>query len=891
MAATEQSVKNDIEAEKERLALLRLRRSRSDGSEPLDIAQRTASGTSRGVAKLLGTPVDVVNQLGGLVGADVEEPIGGSMNLQRVFQALGVGRDPAADLGRAGVVGEVVGMSAPAAMGMVAGGARSATGALSEPAKIPSVFTQLTRDVARTAYRNPVTFYGLETASAATAGLARYEAMQRFPNSPGAQAFAELLGGLTPAATLGLIPPATRATISIAERLPVTGIVVRSTRRFVTKPVQAAVETLRPAGAKRRAEARVGRAVADPMESLSNLRRTDILPEAREIMTPAARSGDPGLLALERSVIETSEELGQAAQQNFAEVNRAIRDSLLEGPTKPVPLHQVREYFTGLMDTRIQIAAQRVEEQMAALGPRATRADLNRLARIELQAAKTAAREQEKQLYRLIPDDAVVPTEATRDLYQSINLSTPRALQGDIPDAAKKFLTPKIKNAKGKLVDNPNYLGDDTTIDELRGLQTKLRDDARAARSEGRFNAARIADDIAESIKDDIANATNGEDTINAVQTAVSFSRDLNQRFTKNPVISQLLGRSRTGGPRVMEGMTLETTVGTRGPRAAEATDALLEAVRRNGDEPAMRQHIEGFLIDDFRRAAVEGGRIDEAAARNWISNNSDALDRFPELRRSIDRASRATGELIEAERAFDPRVSRAAVFLNATPDTEIERVINTAEPAAAMKELVRLARTDPTREAETGLKQAFTRMLFNRSKVAKTDFYDMEYVSGAKLTDELSRTPIQQSMRELFTPDEITRIEQARKTALLLDAQRRSGKSAEGVIGDTPALLLSILTRTGAAQVGRKLAVATGGGTVQTPGILASEARKLLQAGVTNVPERLLTDAITATDDELFRALLLPLDSQQNVREVHRQMHAWVLHTLAEQNQIEGDE
>jgi hypothetical protein len=190
-------------------------------------------------------------------------------------------------------------------------------------------------------------------------------------------------------------------------------------------------------------------------------------------------------------------------------------------------------------------------------------------------------------------------------------------------------------------------------------------------------------------------------------------------------------------------------------------------------------------------------------------------------------------------------------------------------------------------------------RLIYNESITTQTDVRGLELFSGGKMTRFLDLPATQQvlrprpevkgqRLRPLFTRTELERIDRIRQTALLFERQRAAGRASEGIIGDEPAVIISLLTRIAGAQTGRFVAGKTGGGTVQTPGFLATQANKLLDAGIRNSPERLLTDAITSQNDRLFKALFLPQTNMANVRETHTQLHAWVLFTLAEQNAIE---
>jgi len=862
------------------LARFRARaRKRIAEREGLSSGERFAAGFSRGVATTVGLPVDLINMLLGafaLPGGGQAEPPGGGINLQRGLERFDLGVAPEEELGRAGTVGQVAGAAATAGPAIVAGGIRSA--AAQTLLKQPSIAGRVVQDVAQTAIKGPGRFVAGEQAAAVGAGLALFEAAQRFPDSPGAQALAEIGGGFTPAGALGLTRLTLGLTRTLSQKIPLIG-------SFVVRQIRGIRSAFTVKGGVKRAEQRIERTGVG-LEESQLLGREDILPEAP--LTVAQRIENEGLLALEKSVMTSSDELTTAHHRQFAEVNRVIRQSLKEPfSKKEVPTHQVKEYFESLLDTRIRQAAVRADERLAELGPRATREDLNRFARQELIAARSAARTQERDLYSAIPESAQVPTKAGQESLDEFLLSTPRAQRGDIPAEAMKFLRPEKLNAKGKVVPNKAFLGDDTTINEIRGLQSKLRETARIARSEGRFNRARISDDIAEALKADIGNATDGPEVREAVDIAVGFSSDFNDRFTRGAV-GKLLGKGRGGGDVVPEGMTLETTVGKRGPASKVETDALLRAVQRSGDEPAMRGHIEGFLIDSFRRAAVSDRRVDVKAAQGWLDNNQDVLSRFPELRRSIEQAKITGGQFNEAQRIADPKVSRAAVFINAAPGQEIDRILQTASPRKSMQELVSLARQDPTGQAEQGLKAAFTNRLLRESEINIDDLNDFPITSGSRLTREMEAPATVEAMKGLFNKAEMNRLNQTRQTAILVERARKSPKALEGILGDEPGVLIQLIARIGGAQVGRVLARATGGGTVQTPGILSNQARSLIDSGVHDPAARLITDAIQ--DESLFKTLLISTKTPEGKRLVRTRLNAWVVDVLAQQQAIETE-
>jgi len=271
--------------------------------KPAGAITRFAAGTSVGIAKTVGAPVDIASGLLGLVGLGHDEPLGGSRSIQRGLAALGGLPGPVGplsvapgeedNLGRAGRVGEVVGTVAVASPAIIAGGLKSAVkhtfrtegqtlGSRTVATQQPGVGGRIVQDIAETAVRAPKRFVAGEVTTATTAGLAGFEAAQRFPDSPGAQAMAEIAGGFTPAAAAPIARGITKAAVFGFEKIPLLG-------KFIVRNVRSFISALTPKGSVSRAQARVKRAIEDPEAAALRLGRKDILEEAP--LTAAQKNG------------------------------------------------------------------------------------------------------------------------------------------------------------------------------------------------------------------------------------------------------------------------------------------------------------------------------------------------------------------------------------------------------------------------------------------------------------------------------------------------------------------------------------------------------------------------------------------------------------------------
>lgn len=147
--------------------------------------------------------------------------------------------------------------------------------------------------------------------------------------------------------------------------------------------------------------------------------------------------------------------------------------------------------------------------------------------------------------------------------------------------------------------------------------------------------------------------------------------------------------------------------------------------------------------------------------------------------------------------------------------------------------------------------------------------------VSGKKLRQLWNEPQIQAMARKFFpTRQQQQRIATIIRTAVRLEGGMAAKPASEGITGDVPGQLVELIGRIGGAQIGRVIAARTGGGTVQTPGIVSGKVRELLRKGVQDPARRLLIDAIN--DEKLFRSLLVDASKPEGARFVTRQLNAW---------------
>lgn len=716
---------------------------------------------------------------------------------------------------------------------------------------------------------SPTRFTATEGALGGLSGAGGYYAEQMFPDTDGARFVGEVLGGFSPSIASGAARGTARGAEAVVENLPVSGPLYRGGRNVL----QGARRLRDPLAQRRRAEQRFGRATADP-EGAAAAMDEDLIPG----LTPAARSGDEGLMRLEASVDAEMDDADKFIQSSLNEVNQNVRRAIQEfGEASPAATQETYERAQNALrealDERVKQAARKTENTLEMISPNAPREVVNETASAEIRQALTDMRAQESKLYEAVPTDAVVPVSNARKTFRNLLSEMPMAQRDDMPQIAREMLRDRGMAARegGR---SDRALGETTTIKELRGLQSRLRQEARNARSgdNANFNKARIADDIADAITDDIANAQGGEAVSGAVKTAVGFSRDLNERFRQGTV-GKLLGYGQAGDVRTPPGLFLEKSIGVPGPKAREAFDDILKA----SNNVNVRDSLENFTRNRFFDYAVQDGQMNPNKARAFLQQNKELMRRMPRVALEIDTAIHQNNitdmrarRRQSIEKGLSPSVNKATMFIQKGPDQAFEGVLRSRNPSREMLNLVNMATRDTTGEAEQGLRKAFSDYIVSKSSTRAGD------VSGQRLEKFLSDPKTRKAMMSLYTGPEIKRWEQIKNTMKRVDKQRAAKPSGEGTLGDAPGRVTTVIARLLGAASGTRLARLTGAGGIQSEAIMSESYKKLLDKGI-DPSRRLIQDAIQ--DEQLFKDVLMAKTDEMGrvPKEARRRLNAWV--------------
>lgn len=686
------------------------------------------------------------------------------------------------------------------------------------------------------------------------AGAGGFKLSEAYPDLPAAQFIGEIAAG----SAASLAP-------TVFKKFTPTGIIVNKAKDFFSLE-----------GTTSRAAARMQQ-LTDPEEALAALKRGEDLSPGTALTT-AQRTGQSGLIELENTIVKAAQDgrLSKEYADMLEQTDAAIRNDLNFGGSSPEDIgtfyeHQI-DHYSALVQARLDIARQKAEDAVRkstdVLRPKEYKEAIELSVRDEIEKAYTEARGLENALFEAVDPSLKVDVAVSKSARENWVARLSEATRNNMPSAAK-FLDPKSKKYIGRVRKNKDgsktTLGQ-TNVKELRGVQSALRAEARAARSGETPNRqkAMIAEELADSITEDLSRIYMNTEGDNPVALAVSFSRELNQRFTQGPV-GRILGKTGTGASRIDPERALSETLGTS--KNLSSYDSILSAV---GNNPEVQASMEDFIKHRF----FAGEDFNAAAASRFINANQDLMSRMPFLRDEVKEAI-ATGNAAKLKaprksKFLDRNVNKAIVFIEQGSEEAFNRVYRSDTTGKDMKQLIRMADRDVTGEAKQGLRSAFTTWMLDKST-------SNQAINGGTLSELFGNRKTQMMVNQLFDKSDKARLERAVRTGRLLDAARNT-KTLDSITTNGLGGLWMFVARVTGASAGRQVT-----NTLQGSAIFAENFKKLAQAGIDNPARQMLTDAIN--NEELFKALLeIKLTAGKNPRvpvQSQRAINAWMGVTL----------
>ena len=824
----------------------RLRESQSTIRSVEKVAASFGGGFNRGFAQILGMSFDAVNFLLDSAGVPVsDKPLLGSKSINealtfvsqmasRGIEATGVdlakttGRETAAQR-FAGRIGEEIGAAVVPAGGIAGAVRAGAAGGLAEP-------------ILSLARSKPASFALGETALAATAGTGAQIGLEASEGeSPGVQLAAEtagqLIGGLGPSAVV-----------------PAVGLAARAGRKL-TGPFTTA-------GTKERAGTFIREIATDPERALRNLENPPDTPEG-SVFTTAELADDAGLQNLERSTARSDAKIAGRVADDRTQTNRAARRELEDIATRETPARIATEFIQGRVDTLKELMTRRVSnatrlarQRLDEAGPEISRQDASRVVKKEFDDALEAARKTEKELHGAIdPEGVLTPVKPVRDKIQAQR------------EAQRK--ADKPENIPTEIEDVLKGFDDAEPTVELLALRSRVLEDIRIERAGTAPNRRLVKnlEEIQETILDMIGVRY---DTLEGpiaerASAALTFSRELNDRFTRGPV-GEVLGFQRTGAGKVADISTLESLFKAGIPGEVGMT-ALLRAA--DGNEGLINA-TEQFIRGEFIKQTSVGGKVTASAQKRFLKRHAEALDQFPDLKKNLESVegaqqlaeSAAASVKVRQQNILNVGRSRAALFLNSEPDKVVRRLLSSKKPKAIFREVVKQLKKDPTGEAFKGFKTLLIDEAFRKAELLTLDQTGRAFLSSSGLREFRKNKAIS----EVLSVDELRRFDAVEQAMRIAERSTNVASIGQANIPEISNVLIQSLGRIVGARVGSKI------GT--TPLISAGIGGRIARAASSVLPDRQISELLKQAifDPEVMKTLLTK-PTQANAAEITRRL------------------
>jgi hypothetical protein len=420
-------------------------------------------------------------------------------------------------------------------------------------------------------------------------------------------------------------------------------------------------------------------------------------------------------------------------------------------------------------------------------------------------------------------------------------------------------------------------------VKDLQGLRSKLLEKARIARSEKKYNEARICSDVADAILNDIEIAVQTAPGAGGspLQVALAQSRRIQDRFGSGTV-GKILGMGRDGAPSIDPTMTLDVSVGRGGTKGAVGLEKITVS-------PEAEKATEKYIARSFTEYAAPDGKINPIKAQRWINNNEDILDKFPELRNNIvdarkaQRVADAMTLEVGARKAKlrDPKVSTSAKFLKMQDmGSGVEYVFKERNPTLAMRELVRMTGKDQSGAALEGLRHGVLEHIRTKSTVGPFDESGVKTLSGRAILGFVKNNIA--SLSQVFTKEQIGRLR--RVGAELASIEKYMGTHAgkpDIEMDDWASNSLRLFSQIAGARLGGIAGRESAGGSMQMAQIMSGRFKTFMRFLTKNRAEILINDAILSDDPKLLQALLAdikePGSKVKNIKELNKRMNAWL--------------
>lgn len=638
-------------------------------------------------------------------------------------------------------------------------------------------------------------------------------------------------------------------------------------------------------------------------------------------LTAAQKSGSAALAALEDFLAKGSPKFKAGAGQKARDALDAVRGQiiLLRGTGDPEAIKAAAELQTGYFRTLIQAKVNQatVEASNAARAitsdTPATRIELGNQMRLAMEQSIKDVRSAESQLWQAVDGTRSVGYDNLEQTFRSeVSNLLPEVVSEKTPDIVRRFLNrvSAPKEQPQSLIILPENLSRPrapveavgTNVDEMRQLRGELLDLARTSTNAGNFGQARIYNNLAEAVLDDMDAAfrTVGDQ---AYDQARAFSREMNDTFMRS-FAGKAMATGKFGN-RVAPEILARKAFATGKEAGALQMQELEEAtrfmqVRGLGDEQSVKTMLDA-QERIIRLAAADTidpltGKINPTSISKFVRDNEALMNRFPEIRKDLMAAQMSELErsrletlaknqinIVEKQKLFGKLASDKG-----DPITLASKALLSTNQEKELIDLVKITKGLPKRanadkavfdSAQQGLRatvfDAATRQATDRNGVFNIDQFQAlltkPSVPGGK-------APIQVLQEQgVIDPDAAKNLKKFFTAAESIVSSQTSGTAVEVDLGLGDVAMQTLSRMIGSKVVGVVSESTTGsGGSIIMHGAGARFAESLM----TKIPDKTVRGIlIDAMNDPSKMALLLEkVSTPDQVALKARRIHAWLV-------------
>ena len=815
-------------------------------STAMEKANMVARGFNVGLlADTLGAPVDLANWLLSatpLGGSD--EPVGGSAQIRSALTGVGSGFESLEDLrddqrayARGGqTVGQVTGMAAP--IFGAAGRVSPARAAVQAP-PVGSTGGNIVREMVRSTAAKPGRMAAIEGTSALGAGAGRFLSESIAPGDENLGMLAEVVGGV--AGPLPLVKSTLSKTRALAEGFTPSGREQAASRKVREILEEGKFLTRDPDVDEGRISDLV-RELRQVEPGYGTTAQVTSAPQARKIFSALENklvqdAGDEMVRAVKDQKVKTAEIF-----------DRQIRK--LNNSTNPLVVKEAQalrmEYFKRNLDARVNKAQGRADDAVTRVLTKnsddAVKASSEARKIIDNELA--LARKTETKLWGEVDKGVNAPTEETIKAFNSVKDEIGPAEQ--LVKPLEAFMQGLIK--REGIDFQPGRSGNFRSAKELFRKRSVTLSLARQASSTGRFNDARLLNQIADGMLADLNRVTDSTAVV-----ARGFSRDLNEKFN-----TKLIRGLRKGEP----GVFLEKASQASDAQRAFNFNALKRATERSVDtmEQGQTTALMNKLQKDFMESSAAQtvdpftNQIKPAAFSRFIKNNELTLKEvnlvgdLGDIEQKVKLASMLQ-KSAKSGKAFVEKKSLAAQITRGSDDLGevLAKAFDSPHQVDAFRDLSRTVTRANDPNALEGLRHGVFEELLKRATVRKGDFEGL--ISGQRLEEILQAPSGRKTLRDnlidskLLTREQSGSLNKIIQKATIFEEAAMDRNKLNSIIttGDG---LINLLARWSGAQMGAATAAGKG-----APLMMAGAGSRAMQKFLEKVPalkvQGVLTEAI----------------------------------------------